>query len=407
VNSVGRRLRKDEFPTLNLPVLPTSATVPAKRKSPRKRRETSSESDGTSEEGDSDTDDITLNNESCSTELTMVDIQGMEKQLEEMKQKVAELKRENHSLKFTLDNIACTDKKVSFYTGFPSRAALMVFFKFLGPAVNELIYWNSNLDDVAACEVKKKGRPRSLAPIDEFFLVLVRLRLGLLEQYLADRVGLSCATISRIFTTWINFLYLKLKEIPLWPPRDVVIANMPKCFRDLYPTTRVIIDATEVYIEKPSLPDLQQMTFSSYKNNNTFKALVGISPSGSITFVSSLYSDSISDKELTRRSGILELLEKGDSVMADRGFDIEADLIPLGVKLNIPPFLKGKSQLSEKEMVETRRIASVRIHVERAMERIKNYLIFDKDIPSHLTDLADQIFFVCSVLSNFWPPLCE
>jgi len=388
-------------------VLPTSATVPAKRKSPRKRCETSSEDDETSEESESDTDEV-INNEGSSTELTMVDIQSMEQQLEEMKQKITELKRENESLKFTLDNIAYTDKKVSFYTGFPSRAALMACFKFLGPAVNELIYWNSNIDDAAAaCEAKKKGHPRSLAPIDEFFLVLVRLRLGLLEQDLADRVGLSCSTISRMFTTWINFLYLKLKEIPLWPPRDVVLANMLKCFRDLYPTTRVIIDATEVYIEKPSLPDLQQMTFSNYKNHNTFKVLVGISPSGSITFVSSLYSGAISDKELTRCSGILELLEKGDSVMADRGFDIETDLIPLGVKLNIPPFLKGKSQLSEKEMVETRRIASVRIHVERAMERIRNYHIFDKDIPSHLTDLADQIFFVCSVLSNFWPPLCE
>ena len=131
-----------------------------------------------------------------------------------------------------------------------------------------------------------------------------------------------------------------------------------------------------MYIDKPSLPDLQQMTFSNYKNNNTFKGLVGISPSGAITFVSSLFSGSISDKELTRQSGILALLEQGDSVMADRGFDIGADLIPLGVKLNIPPFLEGKSQLSEKEMVETRRIASVRIHVEGAMERIKNYVSY-------------------------------
>ena len=193
-------------------------------------------------------------------------------------------------------------------------------------------------------------------------------------------------------------MYLKLKEIPLWPPRDIVQANMPKCFRDLYPTTRVIIDATEVYIEKPSLPDLQQMTFSNYKNNNTFKGLIGISPSGAITFVSSLFSGSISDKELTRQSGLLALLEKGDSIMADRGFDIEADLI------NIPPFLKGKSQLSENEMVATHRIASVRIHVERAMERIKNYHIFDKDIPSSSTDLADQLF-LCVLY--FWPPLCE
>jgi len=75
----------------------------------------------------------------------------------------------------------------------------------------------------------------------------------------------SCATISRIFTTWINFLYLKLREIPLWPLKEVVVANMPKCFRDLYPTTQVFINATEIYIENSSLPDLQQMTFSSYK----------------------------------------------------------------------------------------------------------------------------------------------
>jgi len=71
----------------------------------------------------------------------------------------------------------------------------MVCFKFLGLAVNELIYWNSKLDDATACEVKKKGCPCSLAPIDEFFLVLVQLRLGSLEQDLADRVGLSCAIL--------------------------------------------------------------------------------------------------------------------------------------------------------------------------------------------------------------------
>ena len=128
------------------------------------------------------------------------------------------------------------------------------------------------------------------------------------------------------FTTWINFLYLKLKEIPLWPPCDVITSNMPKCFKDLYPTTRVIIDATKIYVEKPSLPDLQQMTFSSYKNNNTFKPIIGISPSDAIIFISSLFSGSISDKELTSKSGILHLLEKGDSVTADRGFDIEEDL---------------------------------------------------------------------------------
>ena len=55
-------------------------------------------------------------------------------------------------------------------------------------------------------------------------------------------------------------------------------------------------------------------------------------------FVSDLYPGSVSDKELVRLSGLLDLLESGDSVMADRGFDIEAELALLGVKLNFPPF---------------------------------------------------------------------
>ena len=56
---------------------------------------------------------------------------------------------------------------------------------------------------------------------------------------------------------------------------------------------------------------------------------------------------------------ILDLLEEGDSVMADRGFDIKEDLDLLGVRLNIPPFMKGKKQLNDEELVETRHIATL------------------------------------------------
>ena len=181
---------------------------------------------------------------------------------------------------------------------------------------------------------------------------------------------------------------------------------MPKCFKDKYPNTRVIVDATEIFVDQPAITELQQLTFSKYKNHNTFKGLIGISPSGAVTFVSDLYPGCISDKDLTRKSGLLKLLEKGDCVMADRGFDIEEDLVLIGVKLNIPPFLKGKAQLSNSELIETRRIASLRIHVERAMERLKNFHIFDKVLPASFRDTANQVFFVCAVLTNFYPPLC-
>ena len=92
--------------------------------------------------------------------------------------------------------------------------------------------------------------------------------------------------------------------------------------------------------------------------------------------------------------------------MADRGFDIMEDLALLGVKLNIPPFLRGKSQLDHCKLIETQRIASLRIHVERCMERIKNFHIFDGIMPLSLMDVTDQMFFVCAVLTNFHAPLC-
>ena len=404
-----RLLGKNDYPTKKLPVRPL-AVAPFRPRNPPKARlimqEKSRvpESQAVDQESGLEEYDMPRGvNVITNTDLSGTDIEEMEHRISDLTKENSVLRSKISSSKFTIGNIATCDKKVSFYTGFPSYGSLKACFDFLGPSVHRLSYWSTGTTP----DVKGKGRPRGLSPIDEFFMVLVRLRLGSLEQDLSDRFDISCSTVSRIFTTWINFLYLKLKEIPLWPPQEVIQGSMPKSFSGMYPNTRVVIDATEIYVEKPSLPDIQQMTFSNYKNSNTFKVLVGISPSGAIIFISDLYPGSISDKELTRKSGILELLQRGDSVMADRGFDIQDDLTPLGVKLNMPPFLRGKSQLDYKEMVETRRIASVRIHVERAMERIKNYHIFDKVLSASLTDLANQIFFVCAVLSNFWPPLCQ
>lgn len=79
----------------------------------------------------------------------------------------------------------------------------------------------------------------------------------------------------------------------------------------------------------------QQLTFSHYKNNNTLKALVGIAPSGGVTFISELYCGSISDKEFFKRSGLLQLLEPGDVVLADKGFRIEEELESVGVCKNL------------------------------------------------------------------------
>jgi len=67
----------------------------------------------------------------------------------------------------------------------------------------------------------------------------------------------------------------------------------------------------------------------------------------------------------------LQLLEEGDSVTADRGFEIQDLLVQRKVYLNIAPFMRSKDQLNPDKDNETREIASVRIHVERAIESLK------------------------------------
>ena len=92
---------------------------------------------------------------------------------------------------------------------------------------------------------------------------------------------------------------------------------MPAGFKDVYPKTRVVIDCTELKAQTPSSKVLYSMSYSSYKSHVTFKGLIGITPCGSVSFVSSLYTGAISDKEITSRSGLIDLLEEDDQVMAD------------------------------------------------------------------------------------------
>ena len=101
-------------------------------------------------------------------------------------------------------------------------------------------------------------------------------------------------------------------------------------------------------------------------HHNTAKFLVACTPNGAVSFVSPVFVGSISDIELTRESGFLTTLQDkpGISIMADRGFTIKDMLKDIGIELNIPPFMEGRSQLPAKEVQEGRRIASVRIHVE-------------------------------------------
>ena len=80
-----------------------------------------------------------------------------------------------------------------------------------------------------------------------------------------------------------------------------------------------------------------------------------IAPSGEIIHVSALFEGSISDKELVKRSGLFPLLEPGDQLMADKGFDIKDILEPIGCEITIPAFLASKGQFSKEELLHSKK----------------------------------------------------
>ena len=139
------------------------------------------------------------------------------------------------------------------------------------------------------------------------------------------------------------FMYLKFGYINIWPTREMVDQAMPLSCKDKFPKTGVIIDCAEIKCETLSSLVLHSES-SRYKSHTIFKGLVGIAPSGHVTFISQLYARSISDREITVRSDLLKLpFDKGDVLMADKGFTIEDLLEPIGVKLSILTFVGSQA----------------------------------------------------------------
>ncbi|XP_028410619.1 uncharacterized protein LOC114533309 [Dendronephthya gigantea] len=267
------------------------------------------------------------------------------------------------------------DSSFQFWTGFPNYGSFSALFQYLECAlVNKRNWRGSDLLRKVNVTERKRGAPSKLSLEEEFFMVLIRLRLGLTLTDLASRFMLSEGNISKIFTTWINLMYFELKDLCQMP--ESLDEGKAKHFSN-FPNVKIIIDCTEIFTEKPSSLQACKEIYSNYKGHTTFKFLVGIDTHAAVVYVSRAWGGRTSDKHITSNcNDLLDSMKEGDEIMADRGFDIDDVLSVPGVKVIIPDF-KGKDR-SQMRAVESRRsenIAVARIHVERAIQRIKIYRI--------------------------------
>ena len=127
-----------------------------------------------------------------------------------------------------------SDDKVCFYTGLPSYQILVATLNHMAPYVSQCT--------------------QTLDPFQEFFIVLIKLRLNVPFQDLAYRFLVSVATVSRTFWSWINAMDYRLCQLVYWPERENLWKTMPMCFRHAFSNkVTVIINCFEILIEKPTI----------------------------------------------------------------------------------------------------------------------------------------------------------
>ena len=218
-----------------------------------------------------------------------------DQKLEMLQEKIDDFSRRQ----LTFEALQGDDKMVLFYTGLPNFATL------------QLVY------DLAL-KVLPSTRPhgnRKLDNFTEYLLTLVKLRLNLRNAHLGYHFGISESIVTQVLHKWLNILYTTLKFLIRWPSREEVRATLPECFHESFPSAVVIIGCTEIFIERATNLFARSQTWSNYKSHNTLKYLIGMTPQGTISFVSQAWGGRLSDKLITQECGILSKLLPGDLVL--------------------------------------------------------------------------------------------
>jgi hypothetical protein len=246
-----------------------------------------------------------------------------------------------------------------------------------------------------------------IRPEDQLILFLMKIRLDLPNRVLGSIFKVSIYTVSNIVNTYLSGLYEMFYEgsgpLTRIPTRFENATSLPSCFSGMK-NCRIVIDCTEFAMQAPSKLQDKKAMYSSYKSKYTMKSLIGCAPNGTVVFVSDLYGGSESDKSIVLSSKLLEKMDPGDLILADKGFEL-FDVLPPGVSLNIPSFLT-KDQFTIEETLRNRSYARARIIVERLNARIKIYKILNC-IDSKNRSNADRFVKVCVALTTLMPTLMD
>ena len=137
-----------------------------------------------------------------------------------------------------------------------------------------------------------------------------------------------------------------------------------------------------------------------FKHCNTLKVLVVIAPSSDIVFISLAYPGSISDKEITKQSGYLDMMESYTELIVDKGFSISNECAAKRIYVAVLPGKRGSSQMLSSEFTKTNKIAKTRTLVELVIRRLKVFRFIPNEVLINMLTYIDDILQTCAAISN-------
>ena len=298
--------------------------------------------------------------------------------------------------KTPVSDLVLEDESIAqFFTGL-TKEKRTVLYDFLGEAKH-------SLQLLGRKEGAISGNVRSMSIQCQFLLTLVILRRNKTYKECGYLFHVSVSEVSEIFRTWLQFINCKFRDMrqKMFLHKADLPKPLPSDFNNaLLRDVMLVIDCTEFGCEMSTNYDQQGNTFSPYKHKNTYKALLGVTPTGFGSYVSDCFEGRISDRMITQKSDLLDFIKEGDVILADRGFNCDDLFAAKGARLIVPPHLSGKDKFTVEEESIATVIAKARIHVERFNQRVKVFKYVSDPIPLYKAPLISQAVFVCCMLAN-------
>ena len=143
---------------------------------------------------------------------------------------------------------------------------------------------------------------------------------------------------------------------------------------------RFILDCTELRVQQPCSRKASRTLFSNYKHCHTAKLLAAISPLGAYCGTSDAFPGRISDIQIFSCSPFPSILQRGDCVPTDKGFDQPAEALQsLGCQMVAPVRrMGGRRTYTTDERSGNKGQSNLRIHVERHFSRLQGWGFFSQ-----------------------------